>query len=113
MPSLLWMIVIYYLSSRATPELGSTATTSFLIYKSFHLIEYAILAILLFFALKKVKLSIMIGYLYAMSDELHQTTISGRTGCIRDTLIDLIGIIIGIILITQIKRKKILLRFLF
>lgn len=55
----------------------------------------------------------MIAYLYGMSDELHQTLTSGRTGCIRDTLIDLLGITIGIILIKILKKTKLLSKFFF
>lgn len=113
LPAISWMLIMFYFSSHQTSDLGKTATTSFFIYKSFHLIEYALLTILLFFALKEIKYSIMIAYLYGMSDELHQTITSGRTGCIRDTLIDLLGIIIGAILLTQLKRIKLFSRFLF
>lgn len=107
------MLVIFYFSSSTTVDLGKTATASFFIYKSFHLIEYAFLSILLFFAFKEVKFPLIISYLYAMSDEVHQTIISGRTGCVRDTLIDLVGIIIGLIIAAQIKKIKFLSRLLF
>lgn len=105
------MLVIYFFSSRPTVSLSSSLTNSFFIYKSFHLIEYTFLSILVFYAIKNYKYTVMVVYLYAMSDELHQTYIPGRTGCIRDTLIDLIGITIGIILITQIKKIKFLSAF--
>ena len=105
------MSVIFFFSSHPTADLGGTVTSSFFIYKTFHLAEYAFLAILLSFAFKEIKYAVVFAYLYSMSDEFHQTFISGRTGCIRDTLIDLLGITIGIILITQIKKIKKLSRF--
>lgn len=100
------MLVIFSFSSRPTVSFTGSATASFFIYKSFHLAEYALLFILLLYAIKDIKYSILIAYLYGMSDEFHQTFISGRTGCIRDTLIDLIGITIGVIFVIIIKRFK-------
>ena len=50
------------------------------------------------------------GLLYAMSDEYHQTFVMGRSGELRDVLIDSLGIITGIVLTVLIlklfKSKK-------
>lgn len=105
-PSLLWMIVIFYFSSRSTTGIGTNTTNRFLILKSFHLIEYAFLSFLLYFAFKKPKISISVAYLYALSDEFHQTFITGRTGRFRDTLIDLLGILIGFFIFFLLKKNK-------
>lgn len=102
------MVVIFYFSSRSTTGIGTNETDRFLILKSFHLIEYAILAFLLLFAIYKTKLVIFISYLYAISDEIHQAFVPGRTSRFRDTLIDLIGILIGVFIFTKIKPKIIL-----
>ena len=78
---------------------------------------YLILVILLINALiaSKVKfplvilLALIISFLYACSDEYHQTFIFGRTGKFTDVLIDTGGIILGIIIYTLayfIYRKK-------
>lgn len=99
LPSLLWMSLIFYLSSRSTTGIGHGETQRFLILKSFHLIEYGILLILLFFGFKRFKYSIITAYLYAISDELHQLFVPGREGRIRDTFIDLLGIMIGIVIL--------------
>lgn len=101
-PAILWMCVIFYFSSRSTTGIGTNEIDRFLILKFFHLIEYATLAILLLFAISKKKLVIFIAYLYAISDEIHQHFISGRTGRFRDTLIDLIGILIGLFVFNKI-----------
>ncbi|MEI8067509.1 MAG: VanZ family protein [Candidatus Shapirobacteria bacterium] len=103
-PALLWMAVIFYFSSQQTTGIGTNATDRFLILKSFHLIEYATLAILLFWAYKKYKYVIITAYLYAISDEIHQRFIPGRTSRFRDTLIDLIGIFIGLIIIKNLLK---------
>jgi len=106
-PSILWMLVIFYFSSKSTTGIGTNTTNRFLILKSFHLIEYAILSFLLYFAFKKPKISIPIAYFYSLSDEFHQTFIAGRSGRFRDTLIDLLGIIIGFFIFFKIKNIKI------
>ena len=58
----------------------------------------------------KVIISCSIGTAYAITDELHQLFVPGRSGEIRDVFIDSFGIIIGIIIIRlllkMIKRGK-------
>ena len=48
---------------------------------------------------KKLLISIMVGLVYAISDEFHQTFIQGRSGELRDVLIDTTGVICGIIIV--------------
>ena len=48
---------------------------------------------------KKLLISIMVGLTYAISDELHQSFIPGRSAEIRDVIIDVSGVILGIIII--------------
>ena len=56
---------------------------------------------------KSVKLSaVSICLLYAISDEIHQYFVPGRSCEIRDVFIDLCGILSGIILICLIKQIK-------
>lgn len=108
-PSLIWMAVIFYFSCKQTTGIGGDSYWfRFVILKSFHLIEYAILAIFLFFALKKKNLTILIAYLYGISDEIHQSFTLGRTSRFRDTLFDLAGILIG----TYIFQKLLKIKFL-
>ena len=94
------MAVIFYFSSRPTAGVISTDPIDrFYIYKTFHLIEYAVLGILLFIASKKYPTAIIFSYLYACTDEFHQLFTPGRTSKFTDTLIDLIGILIGLSII--------------
>ena len=76
--------------------------------KFLHAIEYMALAVLvfnLFIRLKTRKLymynllTILVCFLYACTDEFHQTFINGRTGQFLDVLIDTSGAIMGCILI--------------
>lgn len=106
-PALVWMIFIFYLSGRQTT--GITGIDSFqavsifwqrfIILKFFHLVEYGILFALLFFASGSTPKSFFLGYLYACTDEFHQTFIPGRTAKFSDTFIDLIGMFLGWLLI--------------
>jgi VanZ family protein len=109
-PALVWMVIIFYFSSRQTTGIGSDSYwLRFFILKSFHLIEYALLFIFINFAIKSKTKSILIAYLYGISDEIHQLFIPGRTSKFTDTLIDLLGIFIGLFflkfIIISVSRK--------
>ena len=45
---------------------------------------------------KKIIISLILGFIYACSDELHQTFVVGRSGEARDVLIDTSGVFVGI-----------------
>jgi VanZ family protein len=105
LPALVWMMIIFYFSSQSTAGIGHTSIDRFLILKSFHLIEYAILGVLVFYPIKKFRYTLLISYLYAISDEFHQSYTPGRTPKFTDTLIDLLGIFIGIFLISLIRKS--------
>lgn len=86
--------------------------------KCMHASVYFILAILIFNFLKIYNLknwknalfTIIISFLYACTDEYHQTFVKGRTGQFTDTLIDTLGAITGVvcicIIIKIIKKMK-------
>ena len=84
------------------------------IRKLAHFTEYLILCLLWINALNKsnVKhkylLAILFSIIYAISDEYHQTFISGRSGQLLDVLIDSSGVITGSIinkLLNKIRKK--------
>jgi VanZ family protein len=102
LPAVIWMMIIYYFSSIPTTSVVGTDTQRFIILKSFHLIEYAVLGILLYFAYKKYRYTIISAYLYAISDELHQSFTPGRNCRFTDTLFDLVGILIGLFFINRL-----------
>lgn len=95
--------------------------TSFVIRKLAHYSEYAVLGLFLFAAVyvfsqnQKVVFLVSgtLGILYAISDEFHQSFVSGRAPMIKDVLIDSIGLLtvlflLGIIWnIKKIKKKRI------
>lgn len=119
LPPLIWMSIIFIMSSRQRISVADTEVENFIIFKSLHVIEYAFLYLLLFRATFKSftkKLSnksiftivIIATILYAISDELHQTFVPTRQGAIRDIFIDTIGILIAFsytkIYLTKLKR---------
>ena len=87
--------------------------SSFYIRKIAHITEYLILGFLMFNLLKQYSVTniyyaIGLSILYSCTDEFHQLFISGRSGSIRDILIDFIGILIGTYLykLLFIKNKE-------
>ena len=83
------------------------ASLQFIVRKTAHLTLYLILGVfaLLHFStynrltlIAKASSSFVISVLYAVSDEYHQTYIQGRSGEIRDVIIDSVGAVIGILL---------------
>ncbi|MEN8905289.1 MAG: VanZ family protein, partial [Clostridiales bacterium] len=78
-----------------------------------HFIEYFILLIVVFllvemfikFSNKSLIISIIICFLYSVSDEIHQLFISGRTSNMFDVLIDSTGIIFSALIIYIIKNR--------
>lgn len=109
LPAFLWMGVIFYFSSRQTTGIGGDSYWfRFAILKTFHFIEYAILAIFLFLGYKKYKWTFLTAYIYALSDEFHQHFIPGRTGQFRDTFFDLTGILLALLVFKFFQKRPIL-----
>ncbi|MFA6602994.1 MAG: VanZ family protein [Candidatus Shapirobacteria bacterium] len=94
--TILWMAFIFFLSARSTVGIGQTEVSRFLILKFFHLVEYFMLYILIRLASGSSKTALILTYLYAVSDELHQIFVPGREGKWLDTLIDFVGTLIGL-----------------
>jgi VanZ family protein len=119
-----WMVVIFFLSSEgnaastgrsdAIVELfrtmgvaGQADWLTFMVRKSAHVIAYLILGMLAYSALRLhvrtprvlLALSSSLVVLYAVSDEIHQLFTPGRSGEIRDVLIDSVAGMVGILLI--------------
>lgn len=78
---------------------------TFIVRKLAHLIAYFILGYLVTRALNRhtmkisevIIIAFFICVLYALSDEVHQLFVPGRSGEVRDVLIDSVGAVIGII----------------
>ena len=88
----------------------------FIVRKSAHFIGYMILGILASGLIlqyeninKKYLLAFFICVIYAISDEIHQLFVPGRSGQVRDVLIDSAGSLLGIILVMAF--EKLLIKF--
>jgi VanZ family protein len=118
----IWMLAIFVFSSQPATESSLQSavivdfvknTTSislsediltFIVRKSAHIFMYFVLGILLFNAVRHSRIttkhaifiSIVMAMVYAMSDEIHQTFVPGRSGEIGDVLIDTIASSVGI-----------------
>jgi VanZ family protein len=86
----------------------------FPVRKCAHLSLYLILGILVISLLREymvintklVLLSLLICFLYACSDEIHQLFVPGRSGEVRDVLIDTLGACLGVSFYYVVFRKK-------
>ncbi|MFD2131978.1 VanZ family protein [Pseudogracilibacillus auburnensis] len=130
---IIWMAMIFFLSHQPATSSGqlSASITNFLIQtitaifpfeiestsfhffirKGAHFFAYFVLGVLVIHALKNkyIYLAIVICVMYAISDEVHQLFITGRSGEVRDVLIDSIGATIGITvyyLMCKLLRRK-------
>lgn len=82
----------------------SLSQLNHIIRKNAHFFSYLILGVLTLNALitsggggyKSIGLGLLICILYAISDELHQTFIPGRSGEIKDIILDSVGALVGI-----------------
>ena len=88
-------------------NLISLSTLIFLVRKTAHFTEYAILGSLFFLNLRNTPLglikhplatSILFSFLYACTDEIHQIFVPGRSAQFRDVLIDTLGASFGAII---------------
>jgi VanZ family protein len=112
-PVFIWCGFIFYLSS--IPGLNTGwGTWDLILRKIAHMLEYFILAALLYRAFRgSFKISVFhltfwplfLSFLYAVSDEFHQSFVPTRSPSAKDVFIDTIGIIIFYILI-KFKRSK-------
>lgn len=85
-----------------------SSSINYIVRKSAHMTEYALLAVLIyvwFGALERITaikflLSWFCCVFYAATDEWHQTFVDGRSGQIKDVMIDGAGAVIGLIAAT-------------
>ena len=131
---MLWMILIFVLSAQTAPESAELSGglldkilnifnkklsdydvfiidfMQFIIRKSAHTFLYIVLSILvlvelsLFNVKREIIFTSIISVLYAISDEIHQYFVPGRSGEIRDVIVDTIGVVIGIIIVKIVRK---------
>jgi VanZ family protein len=103
---LVWAAVIFGFSS--VPDLGTgLGGWDLLLRKLAHTTEYAILGLLLARAVRNPTLAVGLGVLYAVGDELHQTTVAGRHGSPLDVAIDAVGVTLGVLAWQRLARRPV------
>ena len=112
LPAILWMGLIFYLSSQPDLPRHPDDLVDTVLKKMMHVGEYAILAYLLWRALSDAKLaknnpialSLILSFLYALSDEYHQSFVPGRNGSVVDVGIDTMGAMLPLALLKLWKK---------
>jgi len=72
-----------------------------------HFVLYLFYGIVTYFFFRNIRNSLIFASLYALSDELHQYFVPGRSCDIIDLLVDILGIFVGVFIL-YIVRKKII-----
>ncbi|MEZ4645984.1 MAG: VanZ family protein [Chloroflexota bacterium] len=93
-PALLWMVAIFVLSNQPKGAIPSFGLWDFLVKKGSHFLAYGLLAGLYWWALRGGigrSHRLLTTFLYAVSDEWHQSFIPGRNATVMDVMIDSVG----------------------
>jgi VanZ family protein len=104
-PVIVWAAVIFALSS--VPSLNSgLGTWDTVLRKCAHVTEYAILGFLLLRALGRELPALLLGVVYAATDELHQHFVAGRHASPVDLAIDTLGVLIGVLVVRGFLQSR-------
>lgn len=90
----------------------ATELVTVLVRKSAHFVAYAILGGLFYLALSShalrrrdaATIAVMLSFLYAVSDEIHQVFVPGRSGEVGDVLLDSLGALVGVVIIAVLVK---------
>ena len=103
--------VIYIIKMVSKSENIKNNINSFIVRKGAHMFLYFVLGILFFHSvyngenlLKSMLIALLLAFIYACSDEYHQTFVVGRSGEFRDILVAFSGSIIGILIVSLISK---------
>jgi VanZ family protein len=110
--ALIWMGVIFALSSRSTIPVPFGLTTE-LTSIAGHFVMYAVLAVLLWWAIEPLDLSapgrfalaLAGAVAYGLTDEWHQSFVPGRDASLIDILVDSIGALCGLAVVRRVTRS--------
>jgi VanZ family protein len=100
-PALALMTVIFLLSATPSDELVNFGIYDLLLKKGSHMVGYGLLALTFLRGLgyqrkNYILLVLLLVFLYAASDELHQSFVPGRNASLVDVGIDLVGAVIAL-----------------
>lgn len=99
LPVLVYMVIIFLFSSREKVALTDSYEISFLIFKTIHVLEYALFYLLSYRAFRNTVsakshapfLAFFLLFIFAITDEIHQSFVPTREGRVRDVIIDALG----------------------
>lgn len=95
-PPIIWAGLIFFLSAQNTLPGASYPLLDYILKQSAHVFVYAVLHFLIWRTNKKlVIIPILIAFVYALTDEFHQSFIPGRNATMIDIGFDLVGIFIS------------------
>jgi VanZ family protein len=107
LPPLLWALFIYVLSDQGVLPKFDEDFADFIFKKSAHMFVYAVLYLLFYRAISHSLrdqhtprfwiYALVLTFIYAASDELHQMFVPGRYGTIRDVGYDMLGASIALL----------------
>lgn len=120
LPVVLWMSLIFLLSEQRNLPTPESGLLDFVIKKTGHVFEYFVLGLLLLRATDGMaRLSgkalptrppglvvIVIGALYAVSDELHQAVVPTRKANLSDVVIDTLAVTLAVVLVRLWQRRR-------
>ncbi len=95
--------ILFHNYDSLSPEFQKEAVSglTFIVRKTAHFSEYALLGFLWYLFLKNTRngmfFSLALTFLYAVSDEFHQLFVAGRSGQFRDVMLDTTGGLFGIL----------------
>jgi len=105
LPIVFWCGLIFYLSSLPTlPPIGNLFL-DLILPNLAHLIEYAILFVLIWRATRSLSFSVLFTIFYAFSDEFHQFFVPTRTPSLADILVDILGMVLAWLVIWKLLPK--------
>ena len=102
------MALIFYLSAQPNLSSGLGAWDTVL-RKGAHMAEYGVLWLLWWRALRYTRpaLAVAITVGYAITDEVHQSTVAGRHGAVSDVAIDALGVgLAGLVVVLLARRRR-------
>lgn len=129
--TILWMGLIFWFSSaghetssgqsgaimHTVQQITGWAPPEVLVRKAAHFTLYFVLGVLLILTIRTssvaatvvwrraILAAILIAALYAISDELHQTLVGGRSGQVSDVLLDTIAAAVGVVVVWRIATR--------
>ncbi|MFL5923882.1 MAG: VanZ family protein [Gaiellaceae bacterium] len=104
-PVVAWAAVIFVLS--AVPDLGTgLGSWDTVLRKCAHASEYAVFSLLLYRALGRELPAFLIGFAYAVTDEVHQAFVKGRHASPFDVAMDAAGLALGLVFLHAARRRS-------